>query len=148
MEKFYPRKINTFVRSLWSTAAANNANQMSVSRVSKIRMIRPISGSTTGVAKKCWHLNICRWSSTASSDGNKSNEDNDGKRKKKMSLRDKIKSSWDKYGILGLATYMSLNICTFGPIYFALEWDIFNAAAVGLDPVTAITNVINLLLLK
>ncbi len=142
MEKKNLRNITAFFRSLWfsSRSTGSNPNYMSVSRVSKINMTRPMSGSAAAVSKKQWSLDICRWSSTKSN-GNHLDNDHDEKIKKKISLMDKIKIGWDKYGILGVATYLSLNMCTFGSIYCALEWDIFNAAAVGLDPVIAVTNV-------
>ena len=56
-------------------------------------------------------------------------------------LKGKIKEIWKEYGYLAVGTYFSIYLTTLGSIYACLEFDIFNAASFGLDPVYAIKKV-------
>jgi len=54
------------------------------------------------------------------------------------SFKDKITYMWKNYGKLAIGTYFTIYVTTLGSIFFALDFDVFNAAAVGLDPAYAI----------
>ena len=71
-----------------------------------------------------------------------SDDDKEGKiQQQKGGFFSKIKKGWEKYGFLGVATYVTLYATTMTPIFFALKYDIFNAAAIGLDPVESVASV-------
>ena len=57
------------------------------------------------------------------------------------SFKEKITYMWKNYGKLAIGTYFTIYVTTLGSIFFALDFDIFNAAAVGLDPAYAIHKV-------
>ena len=58
-----------------------------------------------------------------------------------ISLKDKIKVMWKSYGYVAIGTYVSVYLVTLSSIFFSLDMDIFHAATVGLDPVSAVTKV-------
>lgn len=62
--------------------------------------------------------------------------------KDQVDLKSKVKYIWKSYGIVAIGTYFGLYITTLSSIFFALDFDIFNSATVGLDPVVAIHKVI------
>jgi len=57
------------------------------------------------------------------------------------SFKEKITYMWKNYGKLAIGTYFTIYVTTLGSLFFALDFDIFNAAAVGLDPASAIHKV-------
>lgn len=57
------------------------------------------------------------------------------------SFKEKITYMWTNYGKLAIGTYFTIYVTTLGSIFFALDFDVFNAAAVGLDPAYAIHKV-------
>lgn len=59
------------------------------------------------------------------------------------SVTDKFKKMWQAYGVLAVGTYLSVYAGTLGSLFLALDYDIFNAATFGLDPVDAIKKVGN-----
>ena len=65
-------------------------------------------------------------------------------KEEKSSRTDGIKGLIKKYGYLSVGTYLSIYIMTLGAIYTSLEFDIFNAATFGLDPVNMIKKVCDL----
>lgn len=59
----------------------------------------------------------------------------------KPTIRQQLSGLWKKYGIIAVCTYLSIYIGTLSSIFVSLEYDIFNAATFGLDPVYAISKV-------
>lgn len=56
-------------------------------------------------------------------------------------MTNKFQMMWQAYGTLALGTYLGVYVGTLGSLFLALDYDIFNAATVGLDPVEAIKKV-------
>jgi hypothetical protein len=56
-------------------------------------------------------------------------------------VAEKLKKMWKAYGVLAVGTYFGVYVTTLGSLFFALDYDIFNAATVGLDPAYAISMV-------
>lgn len=54
------------------------------------------------------------------------------------SMKGQMKSLWKNYGYIAIGTYFSVYFLTLGSIYSSLEFDIFNSATFGLDPVFAV----------
>lgn len=48
---------------------------------------------------------------------------------------------WTSYGPLGIGAYLGVYVTTLGSIFLALDYDLFHAAQVGLDPASAIEKV-------
>ena len=66
------------------------------------------------------------------------NDSNDiNSQHKKMTLRERIKDLWNKYGYTFVFTYLGIYGLTLGGIYFALDFDILHAANFGMDAATA-----------
>ena len=57
------------------------------------------------------------------------------------SMKTKIKYMWKTYGIIGIGTYLGIYVTTLGSIFLCIDFDVFNAASVGLDPAGAIKKV-------
>lgn len=53
-------------------------------------------------------------------------------------MKGKLTSLWTKYGFITIGTYFGLYALTLGSVFSSLEFDIFNAATFGLDPVLAV----------
>lgn len=53
-------------------------------------------------------------------------------------MKSKIKGLWQNYGTIAIGTYLGVYLTTLGSIFIAIDFDIFNAASVGLDPAFAI----------
>jgi hypothetical protein len=56
-------------------------------------------------------------------------------------MKDKFKKLWKQYGMIAVGTYLTVYISTLGSLFLAVDYDILNAASVGLDPVMAIEKV-------
>lgn len=73
------------------------------------------------------------------------NQDKDDKKDstldKKPSMKDKFKKLWKQYGMIAVGTYLTVYVSTLGSLFLAVDYDILNAASVGLDPVMAIEKV-------
>jgi hypothetical protein len=54
------------------------------------------------------------------------------------SIKYKLTKLWKQYGVIAVTTYLSIYLGTLGSVFLALDYDIFNAATVGLDPAYAI----------
>ena len=67
--------------------------------------------------------------------------------KRKLSLKEKVQGLWKKYGYTCIGTYFGLYGLTLGGIYFALDFDMLNAASFGINAATATTNVFFLAML-
>mmetsp|Transcript_3823 Transcript_3823/g.3432 ORF Transcript_3823/g.3432 Transcript_3823/m.3432 type:complete len:222 (-) Transcript_3823:64-729(-) len=64
-----------------------------------------------------------------------------------LSIKDKFKYMWKKYGVVAIGTYFGLYVTTLGSIFLSLDYDLFNSASFGLDPNTAIKKVCDLFLI-
>mmetsp|Transcript_33749 Transcript_33749/g.34384 ORF Transcript_33749/g.34384 Transcript_33749/m.34384 type:complete len:203 (+) Transcript_33749:29-637(+) len=86
---------------------------------------------------------VSRFSSTRLLSTTKIDEINDKEiaQKKAMSIGEKAKFLWNNYGYVAVGTYFGLYITTLSSIYGCLDYDIFNAAAFGLDPAHAVQKV-------
>lgn len=67
---------------------------------------------------------------------------------KEPSMKDRVKLLWKQYGMISVGTYLGVYVATLSSIFFSLDYDIFNAATFGFDPITAIKKVINQLVLN
>ena len=56
-------------------------------------------------------------------------------------LKSKISELWSMYGFVAVGTYATIYISTLGSIFIAMDYDIFNAATFGFDPVGAVKKV-------
>ena len=54
----------------------------------------------------------------------------------------KVKQMWRQYGTVFIGTYLGVYVTALSSLFLALDYDIFNASMVGLDPVAAVTKVI------
>jgi hypothetical protein len=68
-------------------------------------------------------------------------DEDDEKKPDKPNILERLKLGWRKYGIIGVTTYAILYLSTFAQIFFALEYDIFNAESVGMHPATVVKKV-------
>lgn len=69
----------------------------------------------------------------------------DDKSVEKQPYTNKIKEMMNKYGAVAVGTYLSVYIITLGSIFTALDYDIFNAATFGLDPIAMIKKVCDII---
>ena len=53
----------------------------------------------------------------------------------------KIKSMWKNYGSIAIGTYLSVYVVTLSSVFLCVDADVFNAASIGLDPISAIKKV-------
>lgn len=53
----------------------------------------------------------------------------------------KIKYMWKNYGSIAIGTYLSVYVVTLSSVFLCVDADVFNAASVGLDPISAIKKV-------
>ena len=60
---------------------------------------------------------------------------------KGMDLKSKISGLWKMYGYIAVGTYAAVYITTLSSIFVAMDYDIFNAATFGFDPVGAVKKV-------
>jgi hypothetical protein len=60
------------------------------------------------------------------------------------SFKFKLKTLWKTYGVLAVTTYLGVYVGTLSSIFLALDYDIFHAATVGVDPIAAIQKVCDL----
>lgn len=60
------------------------------------------------------------------------------------SLKGKIKALWKNYGIVAIGTYAGIYVSVLSSVFFALEYDVFNAATFGFDPAAAVQKVCDL----
>jgi len=82
-------------------------------------------------------------SSSASSGvgSTKLNKVEDSLKVDESSFKSKVKYMWKSYGAIAIGTYFGLYLTTLGSLFFALDFDVFHAASVGLDPVHAVQKV-------
>ena len=69
----------------------------------------------------------------------------DDKSLEKQPYTNKVKEIMSKYGAVAVGTYLSVYIITLSSIFTSLEYDIFNAATFGLDPIAMIKKVCDLI---
>jgi Protein of unknown function (DUF1279) len=74
-------------------------------------------------------------------------ETNSGNKDDKLKEKPKniVKEMMSKYGYVAIGTYLSVYLLTLGSIFTALDFDIFNAATFGLDPLHMIKKVCDLI---
>lgn len=87
--------------------------------------------------------NDCRMFSSSSGSNDKD------KKETKEKIADgvsKVKQMWTKYGTVFIGTYLGVYVTTLGSLFLALDYDIFNASMVGLDPVAAVSKVLLVLI--
>lgn len=58
-----------------------------------------------------------------------------------LTFKEKVSNMWKNYGKLAIGTYIGVYISTLGSIFFALDFDVFNAATFGFDHAAAIAKV-------
>ena len=63
---------------------------------------------------------------------------------KGMDLKSKITGLWKMYGYVAVGTYAAVYIGTLSSVFIAMDYDIFNAATFGFDPVGAVKKVMPL----
>lgn len=88
------------------------------------------------------NLNLARNNSSVPNDRTSNPTTNTNTNKTNLSTKDKLKKLWKNYGIVAVSTYLGIYATTLGSIFLALDFDLFNAASVGLDPTYAIEKVI------
>ena len=60
---------------------------------------------------------------------------------KDTSMNGKLKKMWRKYGVITIVTYLSIYATTLSSLFISLDYGLFNASTVGVDPVEAIKKV-------
>jgi len=60
------------------------------------------------------------------------------------SLKGKVKKLWKQYGVVAIGTYLGIYVSVLSSVYFALEYDVFNASTFGFDPTSAVQKVCDL----
>lgn len=119
--------------------------------LSAIRFCRPISTNTRSTSdhrrKKAVAYTIPKITSQAAmnlpqvrylSTKSDSEEKKAPAKQQVKTVAEKLKRMWKAYGALAVGTYLGVYVTTLGSLFLALDYDIFNAATVGLDPVYAI----------
>lgn len=56
-------------------------------------------------------------------------------------LKGQLKAMWTKYGYVFIGTYLGIYGLTLSSILFCLDFDVFKAASVGMDPVESVKKV-------
>ncbi len=60
-------------------------------------------------------------------------------------FRSKIRTMWKKYGIVFVGTYAGVYLSTLGGMFLALDNDLFQASALGVDPVETVRTLCRLI---
>jgi hypothetical protein len=68
-------------------------------------------------------------------------ENDKHKETKGEAIKHGLQSMWKKYGTVFIGTYLSVYVGTLTGLFFALDYDIFSIASVGLDPAAAVSKV-------
>ena len=63
-------------------------------------------------------------------------------------LKGKVAQLWGQYGYIAVGTYITVYISTLGGIFISMDYDIFNAATFGFDPVGAVKKVGSTIVIK
>lgn len=61
--------------------------------------------------------------------------------KEDTGLKGKLKTLWAQYGYVAVGTYLTIYITTLGSIFISIDNDLFNSAAIGIDPQAAVKKV-------
>ena len=56
-------------------------------------------------------------------------------------FKNKVKYMWKSYGYVAIGTYLGIYLTTLTSIFLCVDFDVFNAASIGLDPAYAIGKV-------
>lgn len=62
---------------------------------------------------------------------------------KPAGLKSKISELWSMYGFVAVGTYGAIYISTLASIFVSMDYDLFNAATFGFDPIGAVKKVTN-----
>lgn len=95
----------------------------------------PISTTTLLKNKSAYKRSISNISSRLYS------SESDNKQPEPTNFKDKVSAMWKNYGKIAIGTYLSIYVTTLGSLFFALDFNVFNSATVGLDPQMAIDKV-------
>lgn len=60
---------------------------------------------------------------------------------KPTDLKSKISELWSMYGFVAVGTYGAIYISTLASIFVSMDYDLFNAATFGFDPIGAVKKV-------
>ena len=71
-----------------------------------------------------------------------------GKPKEELTFKDKVVNIWKNYGKIAIGTYVGVYVTTLGSLFFALDFNVYNATTFGLDHTAAIAKVCTLLILS
>jgi hypothetical protein len=106
----------------------------------KVKPLRPLPSSLVVPSRS---FSATKVSSTGKSDvlDKTTNTNQSSTQNQQLSLKDKLKTLWKQYGLIAVGTYLSIYVATLSSMFVALDWDIFNAATFGLDPMYAIQKV-------
>jgi hypothetical protein len=58
-----------------------------------------------------------------------------------LSFKDKVTGMWKNYGKVAIGTYLSIYVMTLSSLFVSLDFDLFNAATFGFNPLQAIGKV-------
>ena len=92
------------------------------------------------IRNNIYPYNICI-RSVASIPNDVNNVKNDSKGDKPLTTGEKIKKMWKNYGTVAISTYIGIYVTTLTSIFYCLDYDIFNAATFGMDPIAAVEKV-------
>jgi hypothetical protein len=62
---------------------------------------------------------------------------------KPTGLKSKISELWSMYGFVAVGTYGAIYVSTLASIFISMDYDLFNAATFGFDPIGAVKKVSN-----
>jgi hypothetical protein len=62
---------------------------------------------------------------------------------KPAGLKSKISELWSMYGFVAVGTYAAIYVSTLASIFVSMDYDLFNAATFGFDPIGAVKKVSN-----
>lgn len=62
--------------------------------------------------------------------------------KEDTGLKGKVKELWTQYGYVAVGCYLTIYATTLGGIFVSMDNDLFNAAAIGIDPEAAVKKVL------
>lgn len=60
---------------------------------------------------------------------------------KPAGLKSKISELWSMYGFVAVGTYGAIYVSTLASIFISMDYDLFNAATFGFDPIGAVKKV-------
>jgi len=61
-----------------------------------------------------------------------------------VSVKGRLKLLWKRYGLVAIGTYLGIYVSVLSSVFYALDYDVFRASTLGLDPVAAVKKVCDL----